>query len=81
DMAESIPRRLLLPVYGIAAMTYRWFVLFGILFFIYSLLKPWRLEGLVVILAASAGAGMLMSLRGFVVRRWLSVSQSGSQSG
>jgi len=51
-----------LVVYAVAAALYRWFILFGILLFLYTFLKPYGLQSLGILLAVWSAAGIVGSL-------------------
>lgn len=76
----SAGRRLGLAAFGAASAVYRLLVLGTILLFVHGLLKPYRLEGLTWILAASAAAGMLFAMQGMIRQRLHQAAQSRQQA-
>jgi putative peptide zinc metalloprotease protein len=50
-----------LAAYGVASAIYRWMVVFAILWFVHSVLKPYRLEVLARLLAVIVVGGMLIA--------------------
>ncbi len=51
-------RRILFVVYAVGSYIYRWVVTFGILWFLYSFLRPYKLEIISQLLALGAAASM-----------------------
>ena len=60
--------RALFVLYSIASATYRWVVLFGIAVFLYTVLKPYRLESLGITLAVVSIGSVIGNLIWNVVR-------------
>lgn len=55
-------------LYAVASTVYRWIVLFGIVFFLYTVLKPYRLQSLGITLAVLSVGSMLYSLGSNIVQ-------------
>lgn len=65
--ASGLPRRILLSLFALASMAYRWVVLLGVLLFVYRALVPERVEVLAQLLVIAVAAGMIVvPLRQFV---------------
>lgn len=54
--------------YAIASSLYRWFVLFGITIFLYTVLKPYRLQSIGIILAVVSMGAVFINLGWSVVK-------------
>jgi putative peptide zinc metalloprotease protein len=76
----SVMQRIGMPVFGVASMVYRLLVLATILIVMHSVLKPYRLEPITVVLAMSAGSGVLLALVRTIQQRFNLVKNSGQQS-
>lgn len=76
---RSAGKQLALAAFGAASAAYRLLVLATILLVIYGLLKPWKLEQLVWIPAASAGGGILVAMMKMSQQRLQMAGQSRSQ--
>lgn len=60
DPYEPRKGRAFFAIYAIAAYLYRWLVTIGILWFIYSFLKPYKLGSISALLAVGAAASMFV---------------------
>jgi len=78
--AASLRQKIGMPAFGLASMMYRLLVLVTILLIVHSVLKPYRLEPLAVILAISAGSGVLLALTRTIQQRVNLVKTSGQQT-
>lgn len=67
--ADSLGQQIGMPIFGVASMIYRLLVLVTILIVIHSVLKPYRLEPVAVVLAISAGSGVLLALARTIQQR------------
>lgn len=76
DHRDSSLRTVAMPVFGAASFVYRWLVLISILFFINAACRPFRLEAISYVLAASALAGLAFPLIRFFRQRWLVMRNS-----
>lgn len=56
---QSATRRVLFVSYAVTSAAYRWLVTFGVLWFLYVFLKPYRLGMVSILLASFAGTAML----------------------
>ncbi len=61
--------RIAVPVFGAVSLVYRVFVLVAILLLVHGVLKPYRLEGIVWMFAASVSAGMLWGVFSLIRQR------------
>lgn len=59
ESAWSRGKRLFLGIYGVSSTVYRFVILFGILWYLHGVLKPYHLEILVILLAAMVAAGLV----------------------
>ena len=66
-----------LPLFGLASSIFRWFVLGTIMLFVYSMLKPRRLEALIWIPLLSVAAGLLLQSMTLVRQRVSVVGEAG----
>ncbi|MEP3480617.1 MAG: hypothetical protein ABJZ55_15310 [Fuerstiella sp.] len=76
DHRDSGLRRIAMPIWGVASFVYRLIVLVSILFFINAACRPFRLEAISYVLAASAFAGLFFPFTRFVKQRWMVMRNS-----
>lgn len=74
---RSLLQQLGLPLFGLVSQVFRWIVLATILLFIYSILKPRRLEALIWIPLLSLTTGLLLQCMTLVRQRTGAVREAG----
>ncbi len=79
-IADSLMQQIGMPVFGVASMIYRLLVLVTILLVVHSVLKPYRLEPIAVVMAISAGSGVLLALTRTIQIRINLLKTSGRQT-